>query len=57
MKRIKRQTVKLFDRFLTRLEKGYIDDYQNILHRIAFLQTNHLFKSDQKIIEYLNSHE
>ena len=57
MKHMKYQTIKLFEQFLTRMEKGYIDDYQNILNRIAFLKTHHLFKSDERIFEYLNSHE
>lgn len=57
MKHMKHQTIKLFEQFLTRMEKGYIDDYQNILNRIAFLQTHRQFKSYQKILEYLKNHE
>lgn len=57
MKHMKHQTIKLFEQFLTRMEKGYIDDYQNILNRIAFLKTHNLFKSDERIFEYLKSHE
>ena len=36
---LKQDVINRFQVFLTRLGKGYVDPYQNILDEIAFIQT------------------
>ena len=38
LSKLKSNTITRFQKFLKRLNKGYVDDYSMILHEIAFIQ-------------------
>lgn len=50
---LKAKTIKDFDKFLKRMNKGYRDDYAKILHQISFIQTYHSFDKIEPVYEYL----
>lgn len=50
---LKKKVIKDFDKFLRRLNKGYIDNYDMILHEISFIQTCQYFDKIDGIYEFL----
>lgn len=50
---LKLKVIKDFDKFLKRLNKGYIEDYDMILHQISFIQTCQYFDKIDGIYEFL----
>lgn len=38
LSKLKSNAITRFQKFLKRLNKGYVDDYSMILHEIAFIQ-------------------
>ena len=53
MANLKLKVIKDFDKFLKRLNKGYIDNYDMILHQISFIQTCQYFDKIDGIYEFL----
>ena len=53
MANLKLKVIKDFNKFLNRLNKGYIDNYDMILHQIAFIQTCQYFDKIDGIYEFL----
>lgn len=49
----KLRVIKDFNKFLVRLNKGYVDNYDMILHRISFIQTCQYFDKLDGIYEFL----
>lgn len=50
---LKLKVIENFNKFLKRLNKGYIDDYSMILHQISFIQTCQYFDKIDGIYEFL----
>lgn len=50
---LKKKAIKDFQKFLKRLEVGYVDDYSMILNIISFIQTCQYFDRPNKIYEFL----
>ena len=50
---LKLKVIKDFNKFLNRLNKGYIENYDMILHQIAFIQTCQYFDKIDGIYEFL----
>lgn len=50
---LKKKAIKDFQKFLNRLELGYVDDYSTILNTISFIQTCRYFDKPDKIYEFL----
>lgn len=50
---LKKKVIKDFDKFLKRLNKGYVEDYSMILHQISFIQTCQYFDKIDGIYEFL----
>ena len=50
---LKKKAIKDFQKFLKRLEVGYVDDYSMILNIISFIQTCQYFDKPNKIYEFL----
>lgn len=50
---LKLKVIKDFDKFLKRLNKGYIENYDMILHQIFFIQTCQYFDKIDEIYEFL----
>ena len=50
---LKKKGIKDFQKFLKRLEVGYVDDYSMILNTISFIQTCQYFDKPNKIYEFL----
>lgn len=50
---LKKKVIKDFNKFLIRLNKGYIDNYDMILHQISFIQTCQYFENIDGIYEFL----
>ena len=53
MANLKLKVIKDFDKFLKRLNKGYIENYDMILHQISFIQTCQYFYKIDGIYEFL----
>lgn len=53
---IKQQVIVDFDKYLNRLYIGHQDNYDNILHKIAFIQTASYIEKVGPIYEYLITH-
>lgn len=51
--KLKLKTIKDFNMFLNRANKGYILDYTIILHQISFIQIYQKFDKLDGIYEYL----
>ena len=50
---VKGKIIELYCRYVKRLNKGYKDDYTNLLNMINYLSLPYDFQNDQKIYEYL----
>ena len=50
---LKEKVIELYCRYVRRLNKGYKDDYANILNMINYLSLPYDSENDQKIYEYL----
>lgn len=50
---LKLKVIKDFDKFLKKLNKGYIENYDMILHQISFIQTCQYFDKIDGIYEFL----
>lgn len=50
---LKLNIIKDFDKFLSRLNKGYVEDYSMILNKISFIQTYQYFDEINGIYEFL----
>lgn len=50
---VKLKVIELYLRYLKRLNKGYQDDYSNILNMISFIGMPRNPEQDRKIFEYL----
>lgn len=50
---LKDKVINDFFRFLSRLEVGYVDDYQHILFTIAFIESQHIYENSQQIKEFI----
>lgn len=53
---VKKQVIVDFDKYLKRLNIGYQDSYDNILHKIMFIQTAAYVEKIGPIYEYLITH-
>ena len=52
---LKKKVITDFNKYLVRLNKGYTDNYDMILHQIAFIQTYQNLDKIDGIYEYLIS--
>ena len=50
---LKEKVIELYCRYVRRLNKGYKDDYSNLLNMINYLSLPYDSENDQKIYEYL----
>ena len=50
---LKEKVIELYCRYVSRLNKGYKDDYANLLNMINYLSLPYDSENDQKIYEYL----
>ena len=50
---LKLNIIKDFDKFLSRLNKGYVEDYSMILNKISFIQTYQYLDEINGIYEFL----
>lgn len=50
---LKQSVVRDFQKFLDRLELGYVDNYDMIIHKISFIQNQDKFEHIGKVYEYL----
>lgn len=50
---MKKKVVKDFDHFVRRMNKGYVDKYDMILHGISFIQSYQTIEKRDRIYEFL----
>ena len=50
---IKASVIKDYENFVKRLNIGYVDNYDNILHKIMFIQNYQYLDKIDPIYEYL----
>ena len=50
---IKASVIKDYENFVKRLNIGYVDNYDNILHKIMFIQNYQYLDKRDPIYEYL----
>ena len=50
---IKKKVIKDFDHFVRRMNKGYVDEYDMILHDISFIQSYQAIEKRDRIYEFL----
>ena len=50
---LKKKVIKDFNKFLVRLNKGYVDNYDMILHEISFIQICQHFDRIDYMYEFL----
>ena len=50
---MKKKVIKDFDHFVRRMNKGYVDKYDMILHDISFIQSYQAIEKRDRIYEFL----